>query len=271
MIQKMDTLRLAAIYSRFIMKSWFQYKVDAILRSIAVFLRETTGILVIYFTLLEFNTLHGWNLYEMLFLFSLLFLSYGILIIFFTGLRDFAEIIRNGNFDRYLLRPRGILFQILFSNADWFAAIGQGGLGLVLFILSAGKVGISWNAVTIGYYVISVIGGVFIQGAMFLFLATLSIYLIETQNLKELFYYNGRKFAGYPISIFHKTIQICMIYIVPFAFVNYFPSQFLLKKEDMALYPDIYMYLTIFVGVFLYLLAYAFWRYSIRHYKSTGN
>ncbi|MBE5948964.1 MAG: ABC transporter permease [Lachnospiraceae bacterium] len=266
-----DTLRLAGIYTKIIMRSWFQYRVDAVLRSLAVFLRESTGIIVIYFTLLKFDNLNGWNIYEMLFLYSLLFLTYGILIVFFTGFRDFWKMIQTGNFDRFILRPRGLLFQLIFSNADWFAAVGHGSLGVVLFIISAGKVGVVWNAVTIVYYVLAVIGGVLIQGAIFLFLATLSIYLLDTGSLKEIIYYDARKFAGYPISIFHKAVQVFMIYIAPFAFVNYFPAQFLLRKGDMALFPEVYMYLTPVVGVGLYLLAYAFWRYSIRHYKSTGN
>ena len=140
-----DTLNLAAVYTKIIIKSWFQYKVDAVLRSLAVFLREATGILVIYFTLLKFDSLNGWDMYELFFLFSLLFVTYGILIIFFTGLRDFGNTVRTGNFDRYILRPRGLLFQIIFSDADWFAAIGQGGLGIVLFVISAGKVEVVWN------------------------------------------------------------------------------------------------------------------------------
>ena len=266
-----DTIRLMGIYTKTVMKAWFQYKVDAVLRSVAVFLREATGIIVIYFALLKFDSLNGWNLKEMLFLFSLLFLTYGILILFFTGLRDFGGMVRDGGFDRFLLRPRGVLFQIIFVNADWFAAIGHGGLGIVLFVISAGQVGIQWNAVTIIYYVLAVAGGVLIQGAIFLFLGTLNIYLLETGSLKELFYWNMRKFAGYPISIFHKVIQAGMIYVVPFAFVNYFPAQFLLRKPDMAQYPEIFMYITPIVGVVMYGMAYAFWRFSLRYYKSSGN
>ena len=268
---KNDTIHLIGVYTGTIMKSWFQYRVDTVLKSLTVFLREATGIIVIYFTLLKFDTLNGWNMHELLFLFSLLFLTYGILIIFFTGLRDFGGTVRNGGFDRFILRPRGLLFQLIFSNADWFAAIGHGGLGIVLFVITAGKVGITWSAGTIIYYIVAVIGGVMIQGAIFLFLATLNIYLLETNSLKELFYWNMRKFAGYPISIYSKWIQTIIIYIVPFAFVNYFPAQYLLRKEDMAGYPAIYMYLTPVVGVVLYLAAYGFWRYSLRFYKSSGN
>ncbi len=266
-----DTLFLIRMYTKTIMKSWFQYKVNALLQSLAVFLREATGIIVIYFTLLKFDNLNGWNLYEMLFLFSLLFVTYGILILFFTGLRDFGKTVRNGNFDRYILRPRGLLFQIIFANADWFAALGHGGLGIVLFVICAGKVGIVWNGTTILYYVFSIVGGVLIQGAIFLLFATLNIYLLETDSLKTMLYWNMRKFAGYPLSIFHKAIQIGMIYVVPFAFVNYFPAQYLLRKPDMAQYPEIFMYLTLPVGVGMYLLAYGFWRVSLRAYKSSGN
>ena len=264
-------MHLIGVYTKIIMKSWFQYKVDAVLRSLAVFLREATGIIVIYFTLLKFDTLNGWDIHELLFLFSLQFLTYGILIIFFTGLRDFGGTVRNGGFDRFILRPRGLLLQLIFSNADWFAAIGHGGLGIVLFVISAGNAGITWSAGAVIYYIAVVIGGVLIQGAIFLFLATLNIYLLETNSLKELFYFNARKFAGYPISIFHKAIQFCMIYVVPFAFVNYFPAQYLLRKEDMAGYPSVYMYLTPAVGAVLYLATYGFWRYSLRFYKSSGN
>ena len=268
---KSDTLHMMLVYTKTIMKAWFQYRSNALLSSLTVFLREATGIVVIYFTLLKFGTLGGWNIYEMLFLFSLLFLTYGIMIIFFTGLRDFGKTVRDGGFDRFILRPRGLLFQLIFTNADWFAAVGHGGLGIALFLISAGRVGIQWNAVNILYYLFTVMGGVLIQGAIFLLLAALNIYRLETSSLKELFYWNMREFAGYPISIFHKAIQVCMIYVVPFAFVNYFPAQYLLRKPDMAQYPQLYLYITPIVGIVMYLAAYGFWKYSLKFYKSSGN
>lgn len=266
-----DSLFLAGVYTKMIMRSWFQYKVDAVLRSLAVFLREASAIIIIYFTLLKFDTLNGWDMYEMLFLNSLLYVTYGILIIFFTGLRDFGRTVRDGSFDRYILRPRGLLFQIIFANADWFAALGHGGLGIVLFIFCAGRVGIVWSLGNVLYYVFAIAGGVLIQGAVFLTFASLSFYLLETGALKEILYWNMRKFAGYPLSIFHRAVQLVLIYAVPFAFVNYFPAQFLLRKEDVAQYPGEFLYMTLPVGMGMYLLAYLFWRVSLREYKSSGS
>lgn len=268
---KNDAIHLMGLYLKTTAKAWFQYRVDAFMKSLAVFLREATGIIVIYFTLLKFDQINGWNLYEMMFLYSFLFLTYGIMIIFFTGLRDFGGTVRKGDFDRFILRPRGLLFQIIFVNADWFAALGHGGLGIVLFIIIAGKIGVQWSVKTILYFVFAVFGGVMIQGAIFLVMATLSFYLIETNSLKVLLYYSTKKFAGYPISIYHKVVQFLLIYIIPFAFVNYFPAQYILGKSDLASYPGIFLYLTPLVGAVMYLLAYLFWRYSIRFYKSSGN
>lgn len=269
-MKEYNTMEMAVQYTKITIKSWFQYKLDAVLRSLAVFLRESTGIIVIYFTLLKFDALNGWNQKELFFLYSFLFVTYGLLIVFFTGLRDFSQYIHSGKFDRFLLRPRGLLFQIITSNSDWFAAIGHGWLGIVLFIVSANAVGINWNVGTVVYYLFAVTGGVLIQGAIFLILASLQFYLIKTNTLKSIFYVNMRKFAGYPISIYHKAIQYLMIYFVPFAFVNYFPSQFLLRKEDMG-YPAVYLYAAPFVGVVMFGAAYGFWRVSVRFYKSTGN
>lgn len=265
-----DVLHLICMYTKTTAKAWFQYRVDAVLKSLAVFLREATGIIVIWFTLMKFDNISGWNIYEMVFLFSLLFLTYGIMIIFFTGLRDFGNTVRSGSFDRFILRPRGLLFQIIFVNSDWFAALGHGGLGITLFLISAWKVGINWSLTNALYYIFTIAGGVLIQGAVFLILATLNIFMLQTNSLKELLYWNMRKFAGYPISIFNKVIQIFMIYVMPFAFVNYFPAQFLLRKSDMS-YSEIYMYLTPIVGTVMYLGAYLFWRFGIRFYKSSGN
>lgn len=270
-MRKFDTLQLFIHYSRVIIKSWFQYKVDACLRSLAVFLRESAGIIIVYLMLMKFETINGWNINELMFLFSFIFFTYGIFILFFTGFRDFENLVNKGTFDRFLLRPRGLIFQIIASNADWFAAIGHGGLGLLLFIYSANSIGVDWTLLKVLYISFAIISGVLIQGALFLFIASLSFTLVKTNNIKEVLYWNTRKFAGYPITIFHSIVQFLLIYIVPFAFVNFFPAQFILRKADMLQFSITYIYIAPLVGFLLYTLSYIFWRFSLRYYSSTGS
>lgn len=267
----MGELRIAIQSLRMSVHTRFQYRMDSFVAALAVFIREATGIVVIYLTLMKFDSINQWNVEEMLFLFSMLFVTYGFVVVLFADLRDFSRMIREGRFDRLMIRPRGLLFQLISNNADIIAAIGHGTLGVILFVVSAGRVGVIWDLTTILYYVGAIVGGVLIQGGVFIIFSALSFYFVETGSLREIFYWNIRKFAGYPISIYNKIIQGLMIYVVPFAFVNYFPAQFLLRKPDMVNYPEIYMYLAPAVGVFVYLIAYLFWRISVKHYKSTGN
>lgn len=267
----MGEIRIAMQSLKMSFLSRMQYRVDSLVATLAVFLREATSIIVIYLALIEFDQINNWNVNEMLFLFSLLFLTYGIVVVLFADLRDFSCMIREGRFDRLMVRPRGLLFQLISNNADILAAFGHGTLGILLFLLSAGRVGIEWNLVRALYYIAAIIGGVLIQGGVFIFFSALSFYFVETNSIRDIFYWNMRKFAGYPISIYHKVIQGIMIYVVPFAFVNYFPAQFMLRKPDMEAYPQIYMYLSPVVGVVIYLLAYGFWRISVKRYTSTGN
>ena len=74
-----------------------------------------------------------------------------------------------------------------------------------------------------------------------------------------------------PIGVFPKFIQGIVPYVVPFAFVNYFPAQFILKKQDMAQYPELLLYITPFIGVSLFALACFFWKASLRQYQSSGS
>lgn len=267
-----DTLLLYFLYCRTSIKSWFQYRLDAFLRSFAVMLREATAIIVSYVTFLNFKNIDGWSLNELLFLYSFMFLTYGIFVIFFTGLRDFQDMVIKGDLDRLLIRPRGVLFQILASNSDWFAAIGHGTLGVIVFVYSTSRLGVVWNLAKVFMALSCIVSGVLVQGALFLVFASLSFFIVKTDNIKNVLYWNIKSFMGYPISIYPHIIQYIVVYVIPLAFVNFFPAQLImgLVKEN-NIFPSVYLGLSMVVGLILYLIGYCVWRISIKLYSSTGS
>ena len=248
-----------------------QYRLNTLVTTLAVFVRESTNIIVIYLTLMKFNKLNDWDVNEMLFLFSIMYITYAIVVSLFADLREFTWVVKEGKLDRLLLRPRGVLLQLILNNADVMASMGHGTMGILLFVVSANRVGIEWDFTTIAYYTAAIIGGVLIQGGIFILFSSLTFYFTEVNSVRAILYWRMRKFSGYPISIFNKVIQYIMIYVVPLAFVNYFPAQYLLRKDDMANYNEVYMYIAPLVGVVVYAVGYLFWRISIRKYTSTGN
>lgn len=266
-----DVIDVFAAYTVCSVKAWFQYRVDAILKSLSVFIREVSNAIVIYLTLYMFESIAGWNVYEMFFLFSLLFLSYGVMIIFSTGLREFESVIKSGDLDRFLLRPRGVLFQIICANVDWFAVLGQCAAGFVMFAIAIKNIEIEWNFLKVLYLFIVFVGGVIIQFSLFLFIACLNIFLVRVENIREIFYWNLRRFACYPLSVFSSGVRFLLVFVVPFAFVNYFPSQLLLNKYENVRYPLCIYYATPFVAIVMLIFSYVFWRISLKYYSSTGS
>ena len=117
----MKEMKIVLQSLRMSMLSHLQYRADSIVATLAVFLREATSIIVIYLTLMKFDHINGWNVNEMLFLFSLLFITYSIIVILFADLRDFSRMIREGRFDRLLVRPRGVLCKPFRHNSSYWA------------------------------------------------------------------------------------------------------------------------------------------------------
>lgn len=265
-----DVIRIYFFYVRLIAKSNFEYRFNSILIGFAVFLREFVNIAVIYFLFTKFASLQGWSLNELFFLYSFLFLSYSLVAFFFTGIRDFENMVYEGDFDRFLCRPLGPLLQVIACKSDYAAALGHSAIGILLFFASANSVGISWNLPNMLYLISSITGGVMIQAAIFLIASSFSFWTIKTTNIRNLLFFNTRKFSGYPLTIYPFFVRLIIIYIIPFAFVNFFPAQYFLEKSDMA-FSRLHLYLTPIVGVLMSFAAYLFWKRGIRNYLSVGN
>ena len=271
MIRMRDLFDLYKAYAKNGIKSRFQYGLDACLLSISVFFRESVYIIVMAFAMMKFHDLDGWNIKEMMFLFSIMSVTYSLMIAFFMVFRDFGDWIKHGDFDRILLRPRGIFLQIFLNGADWVAALAHGTLGMILLVISSVSLGIKWDMLKVIYLIVTIFSGTFIQGAIFIFFSALNFYGQELAGLRGFVFWQSRRFAAFPLSIYGNTIKYIFTFVFPFAFVNYFPAIHLLGKGEL-LHREIYLvYMPPIVAVVTISVACAFWKYSLKHYKSTGN
>jgi ABC-2 type transport system permease protein len=267
----LDLVKLFFKYSHMTLKTPLEYKFDRIFITIAIFCREMISVAIMYLLLTRFIRIKGWELNEMFFLYSFLFLSYSLFVFFFAGIRDFDSMIYWGEFDRFLLRPVGIMFQVIASKVDYSATLGHGLVGLFLFLKTAFSVGIVWNTTNTLYYIVALLGGMVIQASIFMISSCFSFWTIKTENLRNMFFFNARRIAGYPLTFYPGFIQKLLIFLIPFAFVNYFPAQFFLHKQEISMFWNGFFYLTPVVGVVMFLLAYRFWKYGMKQYASVGN
>ena len=61
-----------------------------------------------------------------------------------------------------------------------------------------------------------------------------------------------------------------LIFVVPFAFVSYFPAQFFLRKPDLSMFWGGFLYLTPVVGIVMFafgIYVLAFWTKSLFKFR----
>ena len=72
-------------------------------------------------------------------------------------------------------------------------------------------------------------------------------------------------FAQYPIDIYNKFIKILITFILPFAFVAYYPTMSYLGFNNYMIY------LSPVVAIILWVIAVKVWNLALNKYRSTGN
>jgi ABC-2 type transport system permease protein len=229
-----------------------------------------TALAALWVTLYQFPSLAGWNFKETAFLYSLWMLGHAINNTFFFGAGNVADFIREGRFDRFLVRPLDPLFQVVtVPQQIWPDELI---LAITYFIVIVPFSGVAVNATLILFVPFVAVGGGLIDFGITLAIGTLSFWFIRIDTLRWVVMSLEQDFSRYPIGIYTRGVQLILAFVFPFAFMNYFPATFLLHKSETALSlsPQVGL-LAPLVGLCWFAASYAFWRVGLNHYQGTGS
>ncbi len=229
-----------------------------------------TALAALAVTMMRFPSMNGWNLREMFFLYALWMTAHELHNALFYNVVYVPEYIREGRFDRFFVRPFDTLFQVLTVPSRTFPDGFI--LGCVTLAIATGVAGIHISALTILVIAAVVCGGAGIDLGISLFVASLSFWLIRVDTLRWAVMSLEQDFTRYPISIYTRAVRIVLAYVLPFAFMNYFPASYLLGKHDTAfgLSPEVGL-LTPLIGLLWSGISYVFWRFGLNRYQGTGS
>ncbi len=113
--------------------SFASYPKTALAETMFMFLNNMFFLLV-WYVIIQKHTIAGWGIHEALLFLGAGMLSYGIVGLFFGGLRRFETII-NGSFDLFFLRPKNLFLQYATHHLS-FADLGDLLSGIFLLSLS---------------------------------------------------------------------------------------------------------------------------------------
>lgn len=252
-------------YAGIILRSQMQYKTSFLLTAIGHFLVSFSVFIGIYFMFLRFNSIEGFAFSDVLICFATLLTSFSLAECFFRGFDTFPGIISNGEFDRIMVRPRNEILQVLGSRID-FARIGRFMQAIIVLAYAIPTSGIIWTVDKIITLCLMIIGGTFLFAGLFIIYASICFFTIEGLEFMNIFTDGSKEFGKYPLSIYGEGILKFFSFIIPLALIQYYPLLYLIGRTDNVLY--------IFLptsGILFLLPSYMFWRFGVKHYKSTGS
>lgn len=247
-------------------KSLMEYRIDFFIGLIGFFFLQTCGVVFIKLVFSSIPNLKGWGFYEVLFIYGFAQIPRGLDHVFTDNLWLYAGWkIAKGEMDRLLTRPVNPLFQLI---AERFQPDGLGEflIGILLTIIAGIKIRLSLSIVQILVTVCSILCGVAIITGIKLFYTTFAFWVKHSQSYVYTAY-NFNEFCYYPITIYNKSIQFFLTFIVPFAVTSYLPAAYLLGKGSIIsgfVLPIIIA--TVFLGG-----SYIFWKIGLKHYESAGS
>ncbi|HSD82275.1 MAG TPA: ABC-2 family transporter protein [Anaerolineae bacterium] len=255
-------------------RAQMQYRTSFILEAMAQFAGNVLDFVVVLIFFARMPTLNGWTLPEIGLLYGLSSVAFGVADMVIAGF-DYAyfgpNMVRLGEFDRVLIRPVNLSVQILSSQfaLKRLGRIGQGAIVLGWALLALDR---TWTPLQISYMIVTIVSGVFFFGGLFIFGSGISFWTVDSLEVMNMATYGGQFLTQFPLTIYGEFLRSFFTFVIPMAFINYFPTVWLLNKPDRTSGPiGLLAFVAPFICVLMFALGVAMWRRGVKHYASTGS
>lgn len=243
-----------------------QSKVDFLLGLFGFFFTQLSGILFLYLVFEQIPDLQGWSLDQLIFIYGFAQLPRGIDHLFTDNIWLVAwRLVINGDFDRYMLRPMNVFFQVIAEKLQP-DALGELLMGTILVGYSLAKGVVAVNGLQPALFAVSVLAGALIYTSIKLLFASLSFWIKRSGPFLQ-FAYELSEFAKYPTHIYTGAIRFVITWVIPFAFVAYLPASYFLGVRSNAGIIG----MECAIALLLWMVAYGVFRKGISRYESAGN
>ena len=247
------------------LKSRMAYKKSFFFSIAGQFLTSFTSFLVVWFLFDRFNEVKGYTISECLLCAGVIAITFALAEMFFRGFDSFQGIISNMQFDRMLLRPRGLIFQMMCHTVE-FGRIGRIAQGAMMLVYGIAVAPVVWTADKIAVLVFMILGGTVLFGSLFILHAAVCFFTIEGIEFLNVFTYGAMEYGSYPVDVYGNAVLKFCTYVIPYALIQYYPMLYLLGRTGNFAYG-----LLPIVSMWFALPCLALWRYGVSKYKSTGS
>lgn len=242
-----------------------QYKISFILTLISQLLIVALELFVLQSMFEKFSLLEAYNINELYFNFSIIWLGYSLAQLLGRGFDKFSNLIVDGTLDLLLIRPRNIFLQIIGSDM-YYEKLSRIISTLILFIYSFFKIIPGFNIMYLFVLLFIFIGAFTIIMSVFIIGAAVCFYTIQGIEFINIFT-DGTKHVGqYPMGMFNKFVRNIFTFVIPLTLVNYYPIMYLTGKTNNIFYGILPVLASLFIipAIFIF-------KFGLKKYKSSGS
>lgn len=249
------------------MRTQLIHRSSFILTCIAQFFVPFSVFAGMYLLFRRFGHLAGWSLYEVGLCYGVTHTAFALAECIARGFDNFSSLIRNGDFDRIMVRPLSPFFQVLGSRFE-FSRIGRLFQSFFVLGFSIAHLDISFSFLKVLALILMILSGIIIFSSIFMLGATLCFWTVEGLEVINIFTDGGREIAQYPLIIYKDWFRRFFTFVIPFGAFNYLPLLFVLGKMKNP--SPLYAFVPL-LGMLFFIPCYQIWRFGIGKYTSTGS
>ena len=228
-------------------------------------LLDFVGIWIMFHTI---DTLGGFDLSEIAFLYGATAFGLGVADLVGGQVERLGQLIRMGRLDSMLLKPLPLLVQVC---ADQFALRRVARITQALVVLGVAAYWVEWTPAKLGLTLVMLASGSLIFLSLFVVFGCIQFWTLDASEVANAFTYGGNTLTQYPLTIFPKEVVTGLTFLVPLAFVNWYPALYVLDREDPYGFPEWLRYASPLAALVLVAVTAVVWRAGVRHYESTGS
>lgn len=268
-MKNLSVKRYAFIFWHYLaqyLKVQMVYRADFFANLFSEILNQSVNLIFIAVVFTKVPAIQGWTRDEILFIYGFFLLPFSIYAGFFNHLFDVPEkYVLEGEFDRILVRPLNSWFQVVIETMQPELLFGSlTGLGLMLYSGIHMNLTPDWWDIPLG--LLMVISATLVYAGVYTILASIGFWSEGNTGLMPMVY-NLSNYGRYPMTVYRGAIRFILTWILPFAFVGFFPSTLLMKRYEYLGYALI----TPLVGIGFFVLGQFIWNTGVRKYRGTGS
>lgn len=226
---------------------------------------DFVGIWLMFHTI---DSLGGFTLSQVALLYGATGLGIGVADLLIGSVERIGTMVRTGSLDVMLTRPVPVLVQVC---ADGFQLRRVSRILQALVVFGWAAWWVDWTparSLVAGQMVVS---SSVIFFCLFVLFSCVQFWLGDSSEFANAFTYGGNTLTQYPLTVFPKELVLSLTFVLPIAFVNWYPCLFLLGLPDPFGLPDWLQLCSPVAAVLLLGLTGLAWRSGLRHYTSTGS